>query len=332
MKKILVFILCILLLTGCGEKVQTEQNEAQVETAEPQTSQEAEMIQITQETEENFGLTWAKKSVVIPELEKDYEVWFFADSHIIIPDENASEEVVNYTVERMPVFETDLEADSAQIFSEFIEEANAKQPDVILFGGDIIDFPSEANLAFLKEELDKLTVPYLFVMGNHDWTYPWEYMTAESAEQYRPLLEEIIGGSSYAQMLEMEDIIFLAVDNSSNQVAQEAVEAIEEAYSVGKPIVLVQHVPFSTENLIARAKEDWNSPVTLGMQVHGGIAPNEASTNLFFKVFDDATNIRVVLAGHVHFPYEEQVSDSTVEMITDAAYKGNAVKLFLSGK
>lgn len=325
MKKTIASMFCFLLLAGCAQQ--------EPEKQEDHTEKEIEETSASEEiTIGDSVISWDEKYVVIPELQNEYEVWFFADSHIIITDDSAPEEVQNYAAERQPVFANNMGVEPARIFTQFIEQANAEQPDLILFGGDILDFPSDANIAFLKEELGKLSVPYLFIMGNHDWTYPWEYMTPEGAQKYRPLLEEITGTDSYVGITEWEDIVFLAIDNSSNQVAQEAAEGIEQVYAMGKPIVLVQHVPFSSEALIARAKEDWANPVTLGMQVHGGIPVNPVSDALYKNVLDDESQIRLVLAGHVHFAYEEQIAGRTTEIITDAAFKGKAVKVYLSKK
>ena len=322
MKKLIIGILCLLFLVGCTKQEEESLNE----TIEIKSEEEGA------EALKDISLEWDEKNITISELYNEYEVWFIADLHIIIPDENESKEVKDYTAERTAVFSNEMGVNSALIFSEIIKEANEKQPDLVLFGGDIIDFPSDANIAFLKEELAGLSVPYLFVMGNHDWTYPWEYMTPQGVQKYRPLIEEITGIDSYVGMKEFKDVVFLGVDNSSNQLAPEAVSGIEQAYKTGKPIVLVQHVPFSSENLIVRAKQDWASPVTLGMQVHGGIPVNAISDALYKEVLDDESQIRVVLSGHVHFAYEEQIAEMTTEIITDAAYKGKAVKLYFSGE
>lgn len=332
---ILMCMICGLLFAGCTNEIENiiESEQESVETEV-----------------ESFSLNRAEKTVVIPEVNRAYTIWFFSDSHIIIPDEEASEQVQAYTAERQPVFVNEMGVDSSQIFTEFIELANEQQPDMVLFGGDILDFPSEANIAFLKEELSKLTIPYIYTMGNHDWTFPWEYMTPEGTAQYRPLYDgimygnlnqeedkietvdaglnvESVSGNSYATMVELDDLVILAVDDSSNQTAAEAVEYIELAYETDKPIVLMQHVPFSSEKLIAEAKNYWANPVTLGMQVHGGLAPNDVSADLYGEVLDDESDIRLVLAGHVHFPYEEQISGQTVEIIADAAYKGEFVQV-----
>ena len=355
MKKITALVLIYsMLLTGCAQGNPENAVYESMESIGTETGEESENTGINGEDKDGDtadSIEWDEKQVVIPEVKRGYEIWFFADSHIIIPDEAASEEVRTYAAERLPVFTNEKGVAPSQILTAFIQAANEQKPDIILFGGDVLDFPSEANVAFLKEELEKLTVPYVYVMGNHDWTFPWEYMTPEGTEKYRPLYEEILCGNfvkdtgkesgsdievlnitanSYSCVVELEDLVILAVDDSSNQVAAEAVEYIEYAYETGKPVVLMQHVPFSTEKLITEAKNYWGNPVTIGMQVHGGLAPNDVSADLYNKVHDDASNIRVVLAGHVHFPYEEQISAQTVEIITDAAFKGKATKMHIA--
>lgn len=320
----IIFFLALFVLSGCtnaGSKENTGQE--QVEESAERTESETENIKYA-------PLIWKEKHITIPELEKEYEVWFLSDAHIIIEDESAPQKIRDYAVHRKAVFQGDNITESSEIFAEFIRQANKSKPDLILFGGDIIDFPSSANLDFLKKELQKLTIPYLFAIGNHDWTYPWEYMTAEGKEKYFPLFEEMTGENMHAAFLEWEDIVFLTVDNSSNQITENAKEIIEQAYMTDKPIVLIQHVPFSTQKLIAKAKKYWEKPITLGMQIHGGIPVNAVSDSVYKEVLSATSDIRLVLSGHVHFSYEEALSEKTTEIIADAAFKGTAVKLYFS--
>ncbi len=355
MKKLVMIIMTAALLAGCGNTQDTAgEKESLIESTKQSENDEvlSEDSKVTEAVLETPLITWDEKNVEIAGIGQEYEIWFLADSHIIMQDGSETEEVAEYAAQRMPGFTNEMGVSSDAVFSHIIDEANEQKPDMILFGGDIIDFPSDANVSFLTAELDRLEVPYVFVMGNHDWTFPWEYMTEEGSAKYRPMLENHMDGNftdesekctainknvlsiksnSYYSMVELEDLVILSVDDSFNQVAEEALEGIEEAYNIGKPIILMQHVPFSTENLIAEAKKSWSNPVTLGMQVHGGIAPNGASTELWEKTHDDESLIKVVLAGHVHFPYEEKLSESTIQIITDAAFKGKAVKLKVTG-
>lgn len=351
-KKQLLLLAVLMLLTGCGtnNKKETQEPDAAGQNKAGLSAVEMQPVEDMIKETDSY-ITWDEKNIMISELTQEYEIWFLADSHIIVQDGSESEEVAAYAGQRIPGFVNEMGVSSEQIFSQFITQANEQKPDMVLFGGDILDFPSEANISYLKKELDRLKVPYMFAMGNHDWTFPWEYMTQEGSETYRPMFEKYMYGNltvaeageenkittsvltamgnTYANVIELEDMVFLSIDDSSNQVAAEAMDAIEYAYSLEKPIILMQHVPFSTEALITKAKEAWANPVTLGMQVHGGIAPGDISADLWAKTHDDNSLIKAVLAGHVHFAYEEQLSGSTVEIITDAAFKGKATKIVL---
>ena len=321
MKRKIVILVSALFLAGCGTKT---------ENADPAenggSTEKIEDTTVAEETEIPDNLvSFDETKIHIPQLEQDYEIWFLADSHIIVEDGSEDEQTAAYATERKPVFANETGYLSDVIFSQFIDKANEEKPDLVLFGGDIIDFPSEANVAYLKSELQRLTVPYRMTYGNHDWTFPWEYMTETGSAKYRPMIEGAMGDAVF----QLDDLIVVTADNSSNQVTPESLEMVKEAAAMGKPVVLLLHVPLSTEELIAKAKENWANPVTLGMQVHGGIAPNEASAELWHMTHDDESMIKAVLAGHAHFAYEEALSDATVEIITDAAFKGKATKIYL---
>ena len=315
----------LILLTGCADKTE-DINDLQAETV-PATTEADSQNEPEAENEiilDNL-LTFDERKIHIPQLKQDYEIWFLADSHIIVEDGGEDEQTKAYAAERKPGFLHESGVSSDVIFSQFIDRANEQKPDLILFGGDIIDFPSEVNVAFLKNELERLEVPYVMTYGNHDWTFPWEYMTEEGKAKYRPMLEEVMTDN----YLELNDLVVVTLDNSSNQLEPESLAVLEQAYEKNKPVILLQHVPLSTEELIAKAKENWANPVTLGMQVHGGIAPNDVSKKLWDMTYEDDSLIKAVLAGHVHFAYEEALSEDTVEIITDAAFKGKATKIFL---
>jgi len=323
-KKLWLALVMAVLLTGCTNKGVKDLETETVPVQEEVTGAESN-VQDKPVMEEVCLLSFDEKKIHIPQLEKDYEIWFLADSHIIVEDGNEDEQTKAYAAERKPGFENESGFFSDVIFSHFIDMANDQKPDLVLLGGDIIDFPSGANVVFLKSELERLEVPYMMTYGNHDWTFPWEYMTEVGSATYRPMIEEAMGEA----VLELEDFVVVSVDNSSNQVAPESLEAVNQATATGKPVILLLHVPLSTEELITKAKDNWANPVTLGMQVHGGIAPNDVSKELWDMTHKEESLIKAVLAGHVHFAYEEALSESTVEIITDAAFKGKATKIFL---
>lgn len=43
--------------------------------------------------------------------------------------------------------------------------------DMLFLTGDIIDFPSDANLSLLKSCIQDSAVPSMYITGNHDWSF-----------------------------------------------------------------------------------------------------------------------------------------------------------------
>ena len=58
---------------------------------------------------------------------------------------------------------------SVQDLRECLKDINTLDSlDFVLFGGDITDFGSDAEIYAVKEMLDSLRYPYYIVAGNHD--------------------------------------------------------------------------------------------------------------------------------------------------------------------
>lgn len=90
--------------------------------------------------------------------------------------------------------------------------------DAVLLGGDIIDAPTDADIACLEEQLGRLEMPYLYIPGNHDWTYPWEYMTQTGVEEYLPRLEPYMQGNPAIQFLDFGEFRVVGINDSANRV------------------------------------------------------------------------------------------------------------------
>ena len=118
-----------------------------------------------------------EETIYLEGLKGEYTLLFLTDTHMIVRDREAVGQEAENEESRYPGFQNEEGVPSAEQFTEWIRYANEANVDAVLLGGDIIDTPSSANLKWLEEQLAQLNMPYLYVNGNHDWTYPWEYMT-----------------------------------------------------------------------------------------------------------------------------------------------------------
>lgn len=307
--KILILTVACGILSACNEKP------PETMAYEPETVQEPEA----------WNMNIREEIVEIKGLKKEYSYLYLTDMHIVTLTDDNPQDVAAYATERFPQFVNAQGESSTAQFENWITEVNRVKPDGVLLGGDFIDSPSDSNIAYLEEKLDSLEVPYLYTVGNHDWTYPWAYMDQKGKDEYLPKLNPFMQNNPYIQTLELEEFIIVSVDNSTNQVAPEAMEAYKAVLQKGKPVIVMLHVPLFTEALLAKGLEVWNSPVTLGGGVHGGIYPNDVSTEFINLTKAEDSPVVAVLAGHVHFYHKEMLNEKIIQIVGEAGYKGEGI-------
>lgn len=274
----------------------------------------------------------AEETIVLPGIKGEYRFLFVTDSHVVVMDGSESPKENSYGQDRFNMFLTDGKS-AAGRFSGWMDYASRQELDGVLLGGDILDFPSQANLSFLKGRLDGLKCPYLYAPGNHDWTYPWEYMTEKGRREYLPLLAPYMRGNTDLNVLDCGEFLIAAADNSSGQFTETAARGLADVCGRGKPVILLIHVPVLTQSVLTKAREVWKGGVVLGGGNYGGIYPDDASRKVLDLISAKDSPIRAVLAGHVHFADRDMVegADGVVQLTGDAGFKGAATVIRVTG-
>ena len=283
------------------------------------------------------GGAWEKhiteETVRLKGIEGEYTLLFLTDTHAIVQSQGASEQEEANEEARYPTFFNEEGVPSAEQFPEWVRYANENGVDAVLLGGDIIDTPSEANLRWLEEQLGRLDMPYLYVNGNHDWTYPWEYMTEAGKEAYLPLLEPFMQDNTVIHSLDFGEFTVVGIDDSPGQVDGGVFPASEEILEEGRPVIVLAHVPFMTQSVLGKAREAWSSPVVIGAGNYGGIYPNEDSERFVSLTTAASSPVELVLAGHVHF-YDRDVIEGerqVLQLVGGAGFQGNAILVHITG-
>ncbi len=124
----------------------------------------------------------------------------------------------------------------------FAETINSSNPDAIFFGGDMVDFCSEATITKLKEGLSKITVPYLYIRADHDSRPYWT--THDNAEA--KAFQDSVCENDEVFILEYPEFIILGINNSTYQMSEAAVERVKEIATLAKPIIVITHVPYNS--------------------------------------------------------------------------------------
>ena len=277
--------------------------------------------------------------VVIPGISREYRLLFLTDSHMVLPETEGPQEIIDYSDQRLSQFTGETGIVSSDQFLSWISSSGEWELDALLLGGDIIESPSPANVSYLKDSLEQLEIPYIYTLGNHDWTYPWEYMTEKGREEYLALLlpymvsaENEFSGNTAFHTLELDDFIIAAINNSDNQIPPEALEEYKKIAEKGKPILLLLHVPFYTQPLLDKTSSVWQNSVVLGGGVHGGIYPNDISAEFIGLITSKDSPVAAVLAGHVHLSDISYIQgEKEILQITgDAGFKGKGTIIHIT--
>ena len=274
-----------------------------------------------------------EEEIIIDKLTGEYDLLFITDMHMIVRDEKDTIEVQKNAQSRFSGFMNAEMVPSADQWEAWISYANDQNMDGVLLGGDIIDYPSQANISLMDEGLSKLQMPYLYTLGNHDWTYPWVYMTESGREQYVPLFYPYMKGDTAIQLQDFGEFYVVAIDDCANQVNETVLPEYENILQEGKPVIVLTHVPFLTDSVLEKAKQVWKTPVIIGGGNIGGFFPNEASLRFMELTTAKDSPVVAVLAGHVHFQDKDYIKGEkeVLQIVGDASYHGAATRLHIIG-
>ena len=276
-------------------------------------------------------------TVPVKGLKKDFKILHITDLHACALDEveKAAMEPVrrDYIPPRQGLFGGGRPYPSEAALPALMAYGEEISADLILMTGDIIDFPSEANLTLLKSCVDFCKVPVLYITGNHDWSYADDYHTENAADTYLTRVDAISGAVDHAAIYEDETVLVCAVDSGLDRIREETLEAYltaaRRAKATGKALILALHVPVHAETLVEDTVRVWRQELTIG---EGAFGKDDPSTMAFYNAVavEPGLSPDAVIAGHVHFDHEDMFPNGTPQYITDIACDGHCRVLTLT--
>lgn len=276
-------------------------------------------------------------TVPVKGLKRDFKILHFTDLHACALDEveKAAMEPVrrDYIPPRQGLFGGGRPYPSEAALPALLRYGEEISADLILMTGDIIDFPSEANLTLLSSCVESCKVPVLYITGNHDWSYADDYHTESAAATYLTRVDAISGAADHAAVYEDETVLVCAVDSGLDRIRQETLEAYltaaRRAKAYGKALILALHVPVHAETLVEDTVRVWRKELTIG---EGAFGSDDPATMAFYNAVAVESDLApdVVIAGHVHFDHEDLFPNGTPQYITDIACDGHCRVLTLT--
>lgn len=266
-------------------------------------------------------------NIVIPSVEREYTFVFVSDLHIIDDKDKLTDESQIYPEkiseisERKAYFTDEKGMTSHEKWKAFPKVLDSYGCDGILFGGDMIDFYSDANIAVLKEGLDSLQTPYMYIRSDHDYgTWNGPVSSERVAEK-----NEEIDGCEKVKVWEYPSFVIMGIDNSTSPVTDEMLAKIRKVFELAKPIIVLTHVPF--DSTIDPSLEKISMDTHDGRNLTWGIgcyySPDDNMQTLLHLLYDENSPVVEVVCGHLHLTWDGEITKRVSEHIFDAAYKNN---------
>lgn len=203
----------------------------------------------------------------------------------------------------------------AHMYEKAVVAANGLRPDLVLFGGDMIDDPNSEDqlrdFQAITARLDR-DIPVRYTPGNHDIAADTVVPTADSIAAYRAVY-----GEDY-YLFDLGPVSFLVlntvvIDHPENVPAELEAQLgfIEDALSGPRAPIVIGHHPFFVDHL-HEADTYWNLPLerrvplVARMQatgVHLSIAAHWHRNNIA-----RAGDLEVVTSGPVGYPLGDDPS------------------------
>ena len=199
---------------------------------------------------------------------------------------------------------------------------NKEEADYVLFVGDMLDFNSVATTTALKEGVEKIESPLLYVRADHDIENYWQ-----PASDYWASMEKqsAISDNSALIVKELDEIVLMGVNYSQNNISAETLKEAEAVMSLGKPVIVVIHVPIGQSE--GTELQAYSEEVRDGRRLYwapgASNEPNADTLALMNLIYADDSPVVAVFAGHLHAKWEGKVSKNAIEHIFAPCFMNN---------
>lgn len=274
-----------------------------------------------------------EETICIEGLQNDYKLCFVNDLHIIVPDEDVSNENRETVQQRYDnFFKTMAGERSFELWKRMPKKINELNPDFVVLAGDMVDYVSKANIECLKNGIDQLDAETMYLRADHD--YGKDYNPALTTE-YINQLEKSIDENSEVFCKDLGEILIVGINNSTSQISESALTILKEKFDLGKPIILTTHVPLNSKvdnGLAEESKIVWQDR-NLTWDENGTTYTADENTKEFLNlVYAENSPVKAVLAGHLHFKNTSQLNENITQYIFDASYQGKVGMIHIVGK
>lgn len=245
-------------------------------------------------------------------------IYQFSDLHINLADELSSESEKQTVAKNIDGWNKgrlgfamafnelcgeDQLAEAHEHLEALLEKAQ-EDGDALILAGDIFDYINGAHIRFFEKRFSNLSIPFVAVCGNHE---PTEQIPNDG---YMATMKQPV------QILDLDDLVIIALDNSKRIVSAEQIDAVKAQLTHKKPIIIAMHIPILTENnKILKHREEYYHLNYMG-------CPKE---NLEFidLICSNSEKIAAIFAGHLHFLNVCELKPGLTQYVSSQGLLGN---------
>lgn len=261
-----------------------------------------------------YFVDWTRNRLVMPwpGMKEKVKLRVIGDTHFNFYDERDARYVDNYSrmaggargkVKHLP------EYGAFEKFWDIITEAKETDCDAIFLVGDILSFPTVANVEATKRLMDAASVPCYFISGNHDWHF--EGLPGTSTELRETWVEKRLkplypkGADPMMYSVVIKGVRVVAIDNSNFFITPRQLAFWKAEAAKGDPVALMMHIPIWAEGADDThfAGPRWGAAVDPYFEIERRPRwPEKANkeTYEFREEVLNTPNLVGVFTGHVH--------------------------------
>ncbi len=274
-----------------------------------------------------------EKSTLHIGLEKPLKILHVTDSHIALCDDRDNER-------KKALARRFVGADRKKLLEAHLAYGR-ENCDVIVHTGDLIDFTTQANFDFVRKVLADKKV--FFAVGNHEFS---QYV-GEAYEDFAYKMNSFremqpgLGAPLFFNSKIIGGVNFVSIDNSYHQFEPWQMEKLKREIGKGFPIIVCLHVPLFEQSLydyyinltspgsstyLAGCDEE-HLPYDEWQAIE--IRPRGVTCEMvdFIK---SQSQIKAVLAGHLHFSYVSDIAPGKPQFVTGSGYADQVRELTIT--
>lgn len=271
-------------------------------------------------------------------LSRSYKIAWVSDLHLVsnynnlddVVNGNAGMNAQDYIATRYSMFKTDDGSlHSVELWDEIIKYINTGGFDAVIFGGDLLDHFTNENYKNLTRGLGQIdsSIPWIYIYGSSDDHDAWTGLIGGGSVINS--INNLTSSKAPNDTIDLGEFKIIGLNNSANAGINSELSSVQSSIKgAGKPVLLATHVPFESK---VNSLENWsirnhnNQVYYWTYNSYKWKLGNNSAMNNFLNenVYANNTNVKAVLAGHMHTAsWDGQLTNNVKQHVFQATYRG----------